>query len=70
MSQIQATLLKDLSIEEFKSLMIGIVKEAVQEEMEDIAALASPLYQQSIQQARDDYKNGKVKSFSDIFPNV
>ncbi len=53
---------KDLTIGEFRSLISDSVKEAMEDLVEDILALSSPKYLRSIEEARRDYKEGKVKS--------
>ena len=63
-------LIKDLSAEEFKSLIFNIVKEALENEMEDIFALNSNNYLNSIHKARTDYKSGKIKTFDELFPDA
>lgn len=61
------TKIKDLSIDEFKHLVSDVVQVSFQENLEDLVALTSENYIHSIEQARNDYKKGKVKSFSDVF---
>lgn len=59
--------IKDLSIDEFKDLINDIVQVSFQDNMEDLLALSSTNYLTSIEEARNDYKKGKVKSFADVF---
>jgi hypothetical protein len=59
--------IKDLSIDEFKHLINDIVQVSFQDNMEDLLSLSSTNYLTSIEEARNDYKQGKVKSFSDVF---
>ena len=58
---------KDLTVEELKTVIADTVTESMQDIVEDILALSSEEYLRSIQEARNDYKEGKVKSFEDIF---
>ncbi len=55
--------INELSEEEFSFLIKGIVKETMEEISEDILALTSHNYIRSIEEARKDYKEGKVKEF-------
>jgi hypothetical protein len=61
------TKVKDLTIGELRSLISDSVKEAMEDLIEDILALSSPRYLRSIEQARNDYKGGKVKSLEESF---
>lgn len=58
---------KDLTVEELKTVILDTITESIQDMVEDILALSSEEYLCSIQEARNDYKEGKVKSFEDIF---
>ena len=57
---------KDLTVEELKSLISDTVKEILEDIIEDIVALSSEEYLHSIEEARKDYKEGKVKSLEEI----
>lgn len=59
--------IKDLSVNEFKHLINDTVRKAFEEISEDILALSSKKYIQSIEKARKDYKEGKTKSFEEVF---
>jgi len=59
--------INELSEEEFSFLIKGIVKETMEEISEDILALTSREYIKSIEEARKDYKDGKVKEFVEVF---
>jgi hypothetical protein len=61
------TKVKDLTIGELRSLISDTVKEAMEDLIEDILALSSPRYLRSIEEARRDYKEGKVKSLEELF---
>jgi hypothetical protein len=58
---------KDLTIGELRSLISDTVKETMEDLIEDILALSSPGYLRSIEEARSDYKEGKVKSLEELF---
>ena len=62
--------LKELSVDEFKELISETVKESIEDFMEDILALLSPDYLNSIKEAREDYKKGRVTSFKEVFKGV
>jgi hypothetical protein len=53
--------IKDLTVDEFQSLINETVKEAMEDFIEDILALSNNSYLQSIEEAREDYKKGKIK---------
>ncbi len=55
---------KDLSADELKSLISEVVKESIEDLIENILALSSESYLRSIEEARKDYKEGKVKTLS------
>ena len=50
-----------------RSLITDTIKGALEDVLEDIAALSSDEYLQSIEEARNDYQTGKVKRLDDIF---
>jgi hypothetical protein len=62
--------LKDLTLDEFNSLVSTTVKKTVKEAMEDVMedmlALYSKEYINSIEEAREDYKTGRIKSIEEI----
>jgi len=64
------TMVKDLTVEEFKALIERTVREVIEDEIEDRAALKSSSYVGSVAEARKDFAQGKVKSLSDLFPDV
>jgi hypothetical protein len=62
-----ATKVTDLTVDELKEVIENAVKDSLEDAMEDLKALSSQDYLRSIQDARDDYKKGKVKKFEDVF---
>lgn len=56
----------DLTTEQLKTLIADAVRESLEEVIEDIIALSSPSYLQSIEQARNDYKEGRVKELDEV----
>ena len=61
------TRVKDLTVGELQSIITDTIKGALEEVLEDIAALSSNEYLQSIEEARNDYKTGNVKRLEDLF---
>jgi len=59
--------IKDLTVEELKSLISETVKETLEDIVEDLIALSSDSYIQSIKEARENYREGKVVNFKDLF---
>ena len=60
------TKLKDLTVEEFKTLISDTIRESMEDLLEDLTALSSKEYLTSIKEAREDYKHGRVKSLEEI----
>ncbi|KAF5420343.1 MAG: hypothetical protein C5S41_13750 [Candidatus Methanomarinus sp.] len=61
------TKVKDLTVVELHSLISDTVKGTMEDFIEDILALSSDDYLHSINEARSDYKEGRVKKFEEIF---
>ena len=61
------TKVKDLTVVEFRSLMSDAVRGVMEDLIEDMSALSSDEYLRSIEEARTDYKEGKVKYLEEIF---
>ena len=59
-------MVKDLTVEELSRLIFEAGAKALEELVEDIVALSSDEYLQSIKEARADYKEGRVKRLEDI----
>ena len=60
------TKVKDLTVNEFRSLISDTVRNVVEESIEDVMALSSTKYLLSIEEARRDYKEGRVKRLEDV----
>jgi hypothetical protein len=60
------TKVKDLTVGELQSLISDTVREAMEDLIEDILALSSNEYLRSIEEARSDYKAGKVKYLEEL----
>ncbi len=67
MSNNTKTKVKDLTVEELRKLIKISVQKSMSDLIEDIAALSNPSYINSIKEAREDYKKGRVKSLKDAF---
>ena len=61
------TKIKDLTTDELRTLITNTVKESMEDIIEDLLALSNENYLNSIEKARRDYKNGKIKTFEDVF---
>ena len=61
------TKVKDLTVGELQSLISTTVRGVLEDLIEDIQALSSDEYLRSIEEARNDYKEGKVKYLEDVF---
>ncbi len=61
------TKVSDLTVGELQSLISDAVRGAMEEVIEDMLALSSDEYLCSIEEARSDYKEGKVKSLEELF---
>ncbi len=61
------TAVKDLTTEELQALIRTTVEETMQELVEDLLALNNPDYLASIEEARDDYRAGRIKRFEEVF---
>ena len=61
------TSIKDLSVEELQILISNTVRETVEDVMEDMIAHSSESFLRSIEEARKDYREGRVKPFDEAF---
>ncbi len=61
------TKVKDLTVEELRNLISDTVTDSMQDLIEDMTAISSENYLQSIEEARNDYTEGRVKSFEEIW---
>ena len=58
---------KDLSTEELQALISSTVRETMEDFIEDMLALSSGNYLRSIEEARRDYKEGRIKPLEEVF---
>ncbi len=61
------TKVKDPTVIELQNLISDTVRASMEEVLEDLAALSSKKYLHSIKEARNDYKEGRVKQFEEAF---
>jgi hypothetical protein len=59
------TKVKDLTVEELQSLISDTIKSTLEDLIEDMFALSSDEYLQSIKEARKDYREGRIKYLED-----
>jgi len=60
------TKVKDLTVEELQSLISDTIKSTLEDLIEDMLALSSDEYLRSTEEARKDYKEGRIKYLEDI----
>jgi hypothetical protein len=53
--------IKDMTTDELRELIATTVRESMEEIMEDLRALNSPEFIQSIEESRRDYERGDVR---------
>jgi hypothetical protein len=59
--------LNKLTVDEFKILIRETVYDAMEDYIEDITALSSDEYKESIKTARQNYKDGQIINLEDFF---
>jgi len=52
---------KDLTVDELRSLIADATRENIEDLVEDMLALSSDEYLRSIEEARADYKKGRIR---------
>jgi len=57
----------DLTVEQLKLIIDKLVKQNLEEMVEDLEALSSRNFIKSIEKSRKEYKEGKSKSFEEVF---
>ena len=61
-----STRVADMTVEELKTLINQSVQESIEDVMEDMAALASPAYLKSIENARGQYERGEITPLDEL----
>lgn len=59
--------IKELTVDEFKKIISESIRETFEDLIEDLVALSSKNYLKSIEEARKDYIEGRVKKLEDVF---
>jgi lipoate-protein ligase A len=59
-------LVKDLSVEELRTLVRDTVEQTLEDSLEELQALSSESFLHSIEEARKDYREGRVTTLSDL----
>ena len=60
------TKVKDLTVVEFQSLISDTMRATLKDLIEDVSALSSPEYLKSIEEARNDYREGRMKHLEEL----
>ena len=63
----KANKVSDLTIDQLKKIIDELVKQNLEDFIEDIEALSSRKFIKSIEKSRKEYKEGKFKSFEEVF---
>jgi len=61
------TKISELSIDELKDLISKTVQETMEDYLEDLKALSSKDFINSVKEAREDYKAGNYKNLDETF---
>jgi PHD/YefM family antitoxin component YafN of YafNO toxin-antitoxin module len=65
-----ATSVKDLSVDELRSMIEDTVRRTMEDYLEDLQALSSPAYVQSITEAREDFRAGRTVSLEEVLKGL
>ncbi len=60
------SMVKDLSVEELRTVVRDTVEQTLDDKLEDLQALSSESYLRSIEEAREDYREGRVTPLADL----
>ena len=60
------TKISDLTVNELKELIATTVQETIEDYLEDLKALTSKNYINSIHEAREEYKAGDYKDYNEV----
>jgi hypothetical protein len=60
------TKISDLTVNELKELIATTVQETIEDYLEDLKALTSKDYINSIREAREEYKAGDYKDYNEV----
>jgi lipoate-protein ligase A len=59
-------MVKDLSVEELRAVIRDTVEHTLEDKLEDLQALSSKSFLRSIEEAREDYREGRVTALADM----
>ncbi len=60
------SMVKDLSVEELRTVVRDTVEQTLEDKLEDLQAMSSESYLRSIEEARHDYREGRVSTLADL----
>ena len=61
-----STKLQELTVEDLKGLISKAVRETMEEVLEDLSAKGSKQFLDSVQEAREDFREGRVQDLDDL----
>jgi len=61
-----STKLQELKVEDLKGLISKAVRETMEEVLEDLSAKGSKQFLDSVQEAREDFREGRVQDLDDL----
>ncbi len=56
----------DLSVEELRAVVRDTVEQTLEDKLEDLQALSSESFLRSIEEAREDYREGRLTPLADL----
>jgi len=59
-------LVKELSVNELRTVIRDTVEQTLEDKLEDLQALSSRSFLHSIEEAREDFRAGRVTSLDDL----
>ena len=62
-----ATMVSDLTIDQLRELISDTVRESMGDVLEDLLAIKSENYVASIERARNDYNEGRLTPYEELF---
>lgn len=61
-----SSMIKDLSVDELRTLIRDTVEQTLDDKLEDLIALSSRAFVSSIEEAREDYRAGRVTPLDEL----
>lgn len=59
-------MVKEMSVDELRMVIRDTVEQTLEDKLEDLQALSSPSYLRSIEEAREDFRAGRVTALDDL----